>query len=61
MSENAHEITYQELFEKYARREQIRSVTALVSAAAAVAGGIGAVMALRQLRADRRAVTGGTR
>ena len=45
--------TYQELFEKYARREKIRAITALVTAVTGVIAGAGAVMALQQLREDR--------
>ena len=47
------EITYKELAEKYARREQFRNVTAVISGVVSVAAGLAA---LRALRAERRAL-----
>jgi hypothetical protein len=47
--------TYQELAEKYTRREKVRSILSIVSGVAAITGGI---LTLWQLREDRRAVTG---
>jgi hypothetical protein len=49
-------VTYQGLFEKYARREQHRAVFALANTVMAVVGAVGAVLALRELRKDRAAV-----
>lgn len=46
-------VTYRSLYEKYARREQVRSVASIISGAVAIAGGM---LALRQLKADRAAI-----
>lgn len=50
------QVTYQALFEKYAKRDRERSVVAVVSGTLAVAGIVLAVLRLRELRADRAAV-----
>jgi hypothetical protein len=46
--------THQELAAKYTRYAQVRSVISIVSGTLAIVGG---VLGLRELRADRRAVT----
>lgn len=52
------ETTYRQLFEKYARRERDRAIMAIVMGAISVAGIVLAARRLRELQADRRAVTG---
>jgi hypothetical protein len=53
MEKNA---TYQELFEKYARRDRERCVIAVVSSVLAVYAGVISARRLRELKADRAAV-----
>jgi hypothetical protein len=48
-----NQVTYKELFEKYARREQQRNIVSIASGAVAIVIG---VLYLRQLRADRQAM-----
>jgi len=56
MNGNTHPVTYRELYEKYAHREKIRAIAALIGGITSAAGVVSAVIILRQLRADRRAV-----
>jgi Zn-dependent protease with chaperone function len=49
-------VTYQQLFEKYARRDQQRSIFSVVMGTLGTAGVVLAILRLRELRADRRAV-----
>jgi Zn-dependent protease with chaperone function len=52
------DVTYRQLFEKYARRDRERSVVTIVMGTLGAVGVVLAVARLRELRADRRAVTG---
>ena len=52
------ETAYRQLFEKYAKRERDRAIMAIVMGTISVAGIALAVRRLRELRADRRTITG---
>jgi Zn-dependent protease with chaperone function len=48
-------VTFQQLFEKYAKRERERSIVSVVMGTLSTAGVVLAVIRLRELKADRRA------
>jgi Zn-dependent protease with chaperone function len=51
-----HEVTYEELFEKYAKQVRDRNIVAVVMGSLGVVGVVLAVLRLRELRADRAAL-----